>query len=80
VTCLCKSLWANMSHVYSNFSAGTTRNLVSFFDLINVTEEGMWSLPKTCLNYVNYIVLGNWRLTKGNLSFTQLNPQQERDP
>ena len=38
----------------------------------------MWSLPKTCLNYVNYAVLSNWALTKGNLS--QLNPQQERGP
>jgi hypothetical protein len=28
----------------------------------------MWNLPKTCLNYLNYVVLSNWGLTKGNLS------------
>jgi hypothetical protein len=38
----------------------------------------MWNLLKTCPNYLNYVVLNNWGLTKGNLLYSTQPPPRKR--
>jgi len=39
----------------------------------------MWSLPKTRFNYVNYVVLSNWALTKGNFLYSTLKKKETHE-